>query len=197
MVFEREYDIYIKTAINRLVNEFREELRDKPFETIYKEKIYIDRFNQILQETVHVNDAMYVDFYWEELIKDPTFHLYRDMEIFFNNQYGFEKEFESYAVPCEYGFKHIGIYPELASMYGISDKSKIKKVKIKIDDDQTTPPDYEAPEYWGLWNYKRGEFSMIYFMYKIFSVCFPYGVDQVEKWMDGKAFRLNIELVND
>lgn len=89
-------------------------------------------------------------------------------------------------------FRHFGIRPSIASMYG--DKPEdIVNVKCTISEDQT---EHTAPDYWGWYdlNEKRWSIgSLIQPSFIQFKMCFPYGYKAEEERGYGKAYRLDIE----
>lgn len=84
---------------------------------------------------------------------------------------------------------HIGIVPELASVYGIKDINKIKDVKCTIIEDDVEVNklyadknyDIKSIDYFGWVRYndedKFWNISLIYPSLTVYHICFPYGAD--------------------
>lgn len=90
-------------------------------------------------------------------------------------------------------FEHFGIHPKTASLYG-RQAAEIIEVEVSISDNQEKPKSgkMEAADYWGWWDYKRNEFSLIWPQYFLLNMCFPYGMVPQEERGDGKAYRVNV-----
>jgi hypothetical protein len=90
-------------------------------------------------------------------------------------------------------YEHFGIHPTLASLYG--DKPEdIVEVKLKISIDQKIPENDNTmtPDYWGWYDFKKKNFTMIYAKRFLLEMCFPYGIKASEDKKQGKAYRLEI-----
>lgn len=125
-------------------------------------------------------------------VKDNRHKRYYDeLKNFYDNHYGFDKIQETTVVYENSLLRHFGINRQHAMVYGIDDASLIHNVQFVISDDQSEP-DWNSDDYWGWWDYSDGKFTMIYQNYKVFHVCFPYGVKEAEHSLQGKAYRLKI-----
>jgi len=105
------------------------------------------------------------------------------------------KIFEINAVWNEHEYRHFGIHPKTAALYGDS-VDDIEIFKLKISDDQTIPPPnskYLEVDYWG-WLDTDNKLSMIYGQRFLLDMCFPAGIVKTENVGQGKAYRLEIVL---
>ena len=104
------------------------------------------------------------------------------------------KEFKTTAVWNEKYYHHFGIHASLASMYG-DDPADIQTLTMKPAKDQSLPQkdsgDIEV-DYWGWYDAKRDEFTMIYAQRFLLDMCFPAGIKETENGGGGKAYRLEI-----
>ena len=94
-------------------------------------------------------------------------------------------------------FEHFGIKPHIASMYGKKPEDIIN-VELTVANDQTIPPPpQEDPnvndaDYWGWYDFKRIDFTMVYAKRFLLEMCFPAGLEESEKFREGKAYRVNV-----
>ena len=102
------------------------------------------------------------------------------------------KPFEINAVFKNGHYYHFGILELTASVYG--DKvEEIEVVTISISDNQNpVKPNEDTMEadYWGYYDYKKKNMSMIYPQYFLLNMCFPAGLKISEDRGEGKAYRL-------
>lgn len=104
------------------------------------------------------------------------------------------KVFKENAVRDEKSFVHFGIHPITASLYG-NKEEEIEEVKFVISESQTRPKPNEICEnadYWGWFNFKENNFTMIYPQYFLLNMCFTYGIKASEDAQEGMAYRLEI-----
>lgn len=185
-----KYTKEIKKFIHSVVNQHFEELKSVSFEDFIKR--FTPQFDEIYPEE---KDPL-LSYYWSKLTEPQTDKYIQqfidELKIFYTNQYGFDNVHVELAYQDDSGqLSHFGINPQIASIYGVSDISKIKTVHFIIDFVQTEP-DWESDDYWGWWDYLTGKFTMIFQNYKVFHVCFPYGVEEAEQSLQGKAYKLRI-----
>lgn len=101
-------------------------------------------------------------------------------------------DYKSTAVLHETGgyYYHFGINKVTASVYG--DKPEdIVTVDLKISDNQDKPEangELLNADYWGWFDEKEQEFTMIYPQYFLLNMCFPYGIKAEEDRKYGKAY---------
>lgn len=91
-------------------------------------------------------------------------------------------------------YQHFNIHPSTAMVYG--DKPEdIVIVDMEIAEDQTIPdeskPDNTA-DYWGWYDNKKQDFTLIYAKRFLLNMCFPSGIKGSEEADSGKAYRLKI-----
>lgn len=98
-------------------------------------------------------------------------------------------------------FRHFGVNEKSASLYG--DKIEdIVKVEISVADDQTIPPapqndpKVKEPDYWAWRDNREQRFSLIFGKHFLLNMCFPYGMEIEEERGFGKAYRVNVKLIN-
>jgi hypothetical protein len=94
-------------------------------------------------------------------------------------------------------FKHFGIHPVTASLYGHK-PSEIQEVELIIADDQTRPEATDTSkevDYWAWWYEKEQRFSrsLIYPKYFLLNMCFPYGIRVSEEAKEGRAYRVHVK----
>jgi tRNA nucleotidyltransferase/poly(A) polymerase len=91
-------------------------------------------------------------------------------------------------------YKNFGIHLKTAPLFGAS-PDEIITVTFKISDDQVRDK-RKGVDYWGWYStkekYNEGFGMMIYPSYIQLQVCFPYGIEEHEKFGDGKAYRIEI-----
>lgn len=92
-------------------------------------------------------------------------------------------------------FTRIGLEPTHAKMFGVNDTDEIYRLTFDIHEDQSEP-DWNAIEYWGWLDFNDMEYKMIFPNYKLFHVCFPYGVKASEDSGKGKSYRLKLVSAN-
>lgn len=91
-------------------------------------------------------------------------------------------------------YKHFGIHPSIANMYGHKPE-EIVELEMEVADDQTIPDSngkYLEADYWGWFDNVDQDFCMIYPQRFLMAMCFPYGVKAAEEKNQGKAYRLKI-----
>lgn len=108
------------------------------------------------------------------------------------------KEYYTTAIFDGY-FKHFGIQPKTAELYGNSVEDIIE-VKITIAEDQSIQSfefqrDNPIFDYWAFIDKNECISSLIWHQRFLLNMCFPYGIDAAEKHGDGKAYRVNIEKI--
>jgi hypothetical protein len=114
------------------------------------------------------------------------------------------KTFEHTAVLHESGFRHFGIRPTTAMLYGYME-NQIIKVQLTIAENQSkspapqNDPNVKENDYWGWFDKREQKFTMIYAKRFLLDMCFPSGIDATEKHskgkdFEGKAYRLNVVL---
>ncbi len=105
-----------------------------------------------------------------------------------------ENTFEITAVFDNEIYKHFGIHPKTAAIYG--DKPEdIVVVVMKISKDQTIPEPngkYKDADYWVWYDFDEGFSSMLYAQRFLLDMCFPAGIKGAEDAGHGKAFRVEI-----
>ena len=109
---------------------------------------------------------------------------------------GKEKTFEVTAVWDDNHYRHFGIHPKTASMYG-DNVDDIITLNLKISDDQSIPApnsEHEDADYWGWLATDSDVLSMIYAQRFLVDMCFPAGIKGTEETGQGKAYRLEIIL---
>lgn len=197
MIKDTNFDCLIKTIVHQLIDNNVNKLSDKSFEE------FISMFNDDLRtsfnENLNSSDEFMFNYYLDSILDKSDEQSFSELENFYNNHFKVNGVHETYAVVIPNSpIKHFGINKDFAFMYGVSDTSTIKKIHFEIDEQQPEPGniDYNS-DYWGWFDYSSGIFRMIYFTYKIFSICFPYGVEREEKYMAGKAYKLKILEIDD
>ena len=108
-------------------------------------------------------------------------------------------EFEKTAVLSDGVYRHFGIHPMTASLYG--DKPEdIVVVVMKISDDQSVPEpngEHKEVDYW-VWHdhdtfiRKEGFSDMLFAQRFLLNMCFPAGIKGTEEAGQGKAYRVEI-----
>lgn len=103
-----------------------------------------------------------------------------------------ETTFTATCTKADYGdfFTDFGIHKDHAHIWGAKSED-VLEVKMCISENQS-PPDWNAQEYWGWYDFELKEFSLIFPNYKLLFVCFPYGIKSAEDCGKGKAYRLKI-----
>ena len=104
------------------------------------------------------------------------------------------KNFTKTAVWDKKCYYHFGIRPSTASLYG-DDPNDIVTLKLKISKDQSIPElntKHKEADYWGWYEAKEKEFTMIYPQRFLLDMCFTYRMSAEEKRGRGKAYRLEI-----
>ena len=103
-----------------------------------------------------------------------------------------ETAFTVTCVKSDYGdfFTDFGIHKDHAHIWGVKGED-VLEVKMRVSENQS-PPDWNAQEYWGWYDFELKEFSLIFPNYKLLFVCFPYGIKSAEDCGKGKAYRLEI-----
>ncbi len=92
-------------------------------------------------------------------------------------------------------FNRIGLEPNHKKMFGVKDTDEIYRLTFDIHEDQSEP-DWNAIEYWGWLDFSDMEYKMVFPNYKLFHVCFPYGVKAAEDSGKGKSYRLKLVSAN-
>jgi len=103
--------------------------------------------------------------------------------------------FEKTAILGDKCYKHFGIHPKTAALYG--DKPEdIVVVVMKVSEDQSIPePNSKCvdPDYWVWYDEDNKEFSsMLYAQRFLLNMCFPSGIKGSEDAGQGKAYRVEI-----
>lgn len=88
-------------------------------------------------------------------------------------------------------FTRIGLDPTHAKIFGVNDTDEIYRLTFDIHEDQSEP-DWNTIDYWGWLDFSDMEYKMIFPNYKLFHVCFPYGVKAIEASGRGKSYRLKL-----
>jgi len=90
-------------------------------------------------------------------------------------------------------YDNFGIHPTLASMWGKKSEDVIN-LKFKISQDQTLPikDNDMVVDYWGFYDFKKEDFTMIYPKRFLLQMCFAYGISAAEESGEGKAYRIEI-----
>lgn len=95
-------------------------------------------------------------------------------------------------------FDHFGIHECTCSIYG-NKPEEIIEVEVETAEDQTLPKSNSGSvevDYWG-WNETGSDdITMIYAQRFLVNMCFPYGIKSSENAGQGKAYRLNVKLLN-
>lgn len=102
--------------------------------------------------------------------------------------------FQMKAVLGERSYEHFGISEELAYMYGHEAK-EVCSVNMKVSDDQRKPVSNDGnmdADYWGWYDFERGDFTNVYPKLFLLDMCFAYGIKAAEGANQGKAYRLEI-----
>lgn len=103
------------------------------------------------------------------------------------------KPFKISAVKKEGEYRHFGIFPATAGIYG-DDPKDIITVVVSISPDQSIPTEVQnEADYWGWYDKDEKETSMIYQSRFQLNMCFPSGIEHNENLGKGKAYRLNIK----
>lgn len=91
------------------------------------------------------------------------------------------------------GYDHFGIYSSIASMYGKKPEDVVN-LKFKISNNQIINHeiDINDNDYWGFYNFKKEEFTLIYPQHFLLNMCFPGGIKAEEDVNVGKAYRIEI-----
>ncbi len=97
-------------------------------------------------------------------------------------------------------YHHFGVNELNACLYG--DKVEdIVEVEVSLAEDQAIPPPPQhdtkvnEPDYWGWWDAKKEKFSLIFGKHFLLEMCFPYGTKIEEERGNGKAYRINVKLI--
>ena len=120
-----------------------------------------------------------------------------------------ETRFEKTAVLSGDVYRHFGIHPVTASVYG--DKIEdIVVVVMEISEDQSVPElnsKYEKADYWVWYDYDRhildtlikeeGYSDMLFAQRFLLDMCFPAGIKGTEEAGQGKAYRVEIIEIKD
>jgi hypothetical protein len=106
-----------------------------------------------------------------------------------------KKQFKMNAIKDPKCYKHFGIHPSTASLYGHKEE-EIVEVLMGIAEDQTRPEPNNHPEeadYWGwIATGEEEPTTLLYAQYFLLNMCFPYGIKASEEKGQGKAYRLKI-----
>ena len=105
--------------------------------------------------------------------------------------------FKTTAVFNGKNYRHFGIHPKTASLYGHS-ASEIVEVTMRLSEDQEVPKHLTGPkappnpDYWGWFDNEDGSFTFIWSAYFLLEMCFTYGMKAEENRGRGKAYRLEV-----
>lgn len=92
-------------------------------------------------------------------------------------------------------YKHFGVNDKSACLYG-DNVEDIVELKIKISENQQLPgEDFHKDliaDYWGWYDFKNDNMTMIYPQRFLLNMCFPYGMKICEDTNEGKSYRLEI-----
>lgn len=110
-----------------------------------------------------------------------------------------ENQFEITAVAHEGVYRHFGIHPKSAPLYG-DNPDDIDLLVMKISDDQSIPKpnaEYKEADYWVWYDLdtfvrKEGFSQMLYAQRFLLDMCFPAGIKGTEEAGQGKAYRVEI-----
>jgi len=99
------------------------------------------------------------------------------------------------AVKGEKSYKHFGIHPITAQLYG-EKREDIVELEFEADEDQTVPEsnkEYTEADYWG-WIYEGSDSptTLMYPQYFLLNMCFPSGIKAAEESGKGKAYRFKL-----
>jgi len=115
-----------------------------------------------------------------------------------------KNRFEITAVLSNGVYRHFGIHPVTASIYG--DKLEdIVVVVMEISKDQSVPEpnsNYEKADYWVWYDEntiltKRGFSNMLFAQRFLLDMCFPAGIKGSEEAGRGKAYRVEVVETKD
>jgi len=110
-----------------------------------------------------------------------------------------ETRFEKTAVLNGDVYRHFGIHPKTASLYG-DDPDDIVVVVMKISDDQSIPDsnvECKDADYWVWYDHdtfirKEGFSNMLFAQRFLLNMCFPAGIKGTEEAGSGKAYRVEV-----
>lgn len=95
-------------------------------------------------------------------------------------------------------FEHFRIHPTTVTVFGRKVED-IVSVEITVAENQDLPPDNDncdlKPDYWAWWDNETQDFSLIYAKRVLLQICMPYGIEAAENTGQGKAYRVNVNLV--
>jgi hypothetical protein len=107
------------------------------------------------------------------------------------------KELVTTAVQDEGLYRHFGIHPKTASLYGC-DPAAIINVKLVESSDQSRGEPLKSVDgYWSWWDFKKNRFEPVLTWHGLIllDICFPAGFKVSEERGDGKAYRVNVERI--
>ena len=87
-------------------------------------------------------------------------------------------------------YENIGITEKCAFLYG-RDASQIEHIVFEVSEDQSEA-NPQTMEYYGWFDNKEQDWTLIFPSYYQLCVCFPYELSELEERGDGKAYRLNL-----
>ena len=87
-------------------------------------------------------------------------------------------------------YENIGITENSAILYG-RDASQIEHITFEVSEDQSEG-NPQTMEYWGWFDNKEQDWTLIFPTYYQLCVCFPYELSELEERGYGKACRLNL-----
>lgn len=87
-------------------------------------------------------------------------------------------------------YENIGITENGASLYGC-DVSQIEHITFEVSEDQSEAKP-KNQEYWGWFDSRFQDWTLIFPTYYQLCVCFPYELSELEEYGHGKAYRLNL-----
>jgi hypothetical protein len=89
-------------------------------------------------------------------------------------------------------YENIGITEKSAILYGC-DASQIEHITFEVSEDQSeAKPESITMEYWGWFDNRVQDWTLIFPTYYQLCVCFPYELSELEEYGHGKAYRLNL-----
>jgi hypothetical protein len=103
--------------------------------------------------------------------------------------------FKVNAVKFDNYYRHFGIHPKFASLYG-DDPNDIEEITMVVDKNITTQNRDKSLDkeqgYWGWFDQKQQRFTLIYPCFLQLYVCFPGGILGEERSGQGQAFKLDV-----
>lgn len=184
---------YIKRIVDELIKTHYNELKDKSFDDFIE--IHHKTIEDKLSELSETSDTLFLIVYqFNDIINNKDSDYFEELSSFYTNHFNiYDTVHVEIAVEEDGGLRHFGVNQKFLSIYGITDKTSLRKVYFKVSDDQDDFfREENTSDYFGWFDYKDNKFTIIFQNIKVFACSFPYTLKDADDTMQGKVFRLEI-----